>query len=216
LLGAAVGVILFLAPPQLPVVTLIGLLIIGAFLVYPILNLPFVSRARKGSSKTTRAIFALALLGVAVASFGFLVWPPRRYLQITEKERSAFTEVLRQIPSPRERVILGCSQNNEEICVSAATFLTLFKEARWTVDGDRVQRGFLSKPQAGVVLLKKGTGVQNPVDPRSGLWVSLTAELSCIERAFSAVGIRANPPQADANLPEGVIAILFGPDPGRF
>jgi hypothetical protein len=135
--------------------------------------------------------------------------PSVRSVQLDAMVRQTFIEKLRGQSSSRERIRIGCANSNEEACVVAAQFLDLFREAGWKVEGNAVQRLVLPKPLSGVALFKHGTGVADPSNPHSGLWIEQTKSLLTVESAFTKVGIETTQ-HADASMPEGLVGIYFG------
>ena len=132
--------------------------------------------------------------------------------KLTPQQRADFVSTLRAGQPPHESIRIGCPQSSEDACVFAATFIEHFKNAGWTVEPDAVQRLVLPKPMAGVAIFRRGTGVIDPSNPQSGLWVQQTPDLERVTRAFARLGF-ATQPQADPTMPEGVIGVYFGPEP---
>lgn len=207
--GAAVGVIILLAPYKTPLVTGIGLSVLFGLLVYPVLKLQLVQRQRNFQ----RAVFALLLLAIGVSAFGWIVWPQRKYLALTSTQQTSFVQALSEVRT-NTRVVLGCS-STEHICAAVGQFIELFQKANWRVRGSAVERGFLTKPQFGVVILVYGTGtIPDPDDPKYGLWTPVVnPERDAITHAFKAINITIRKTMVDHNLRESEIAVIFGPEP---
>lgn len=70
----------------------------------------------------------------------------------------------------------------------------------------------MGKPDAGVVLMKRGEGKLDPSDPKSGLWVQQSPSLQTLEKAFERLGMDAKQ-SAVAQMPEGVIGVFVGIEP---
>jgi hypothetical protein len=54
-----------------------------------------------------------------------------------------------------------------------------------------------------------GTGIVQPTNPQSGLWVLQSASLITVEKAFKEIGLSTGQ-RADTGIPENMIAIYFG------
>lgn len=132
-----------------------------------------------------------------------------RLRKLTGEQSTRFIEALSSQPPPREEVMIGCPTASEEACVFAAQFIDLFQEAGWVVRGNQVERGMLGKPDAGVLLMKRGEGKLDPSDPWSGLWVQQSPSMQTLEKAFASVGIGTKQ-SAVARMPEGVIGVFIG------
>ncbi len=211
LVGLALTQAFFLLPRDAPAFVRIFLLTgILVSLIPWVTSLTLVKRG-----EVTRDITAVMILSLAVVAYGYMTWPRPRYLELTKTERDRFVSVLKEIPNPKNKVRLGCAAD-ERICASAANFVGLFQAAKWTVIGNRIERGFLAKPAFGITLLAHGSGTIPDVnDPKWGLMVTATAEQECIVKAFKTLGIppTTDLPLADANLAEDDIAVIFGPEP---
>ncbi len=105
---------------------------------------------------------------------------------LTAVQRSDFTAALRG-SQPGEKIELGCAVGIEEACNFAHQFLTLFREARWPIEYDRINRMTTGTPTNGIVFFKRGEPMQN-----SPLWsVDTTPTLDILKRAFAAININA-------------------------
>jgi hypothetical protein len=136
----------------------------------------------------------------------------KRLRSLTAQRRSQFVEVLKAQREPREQIRLGCVPSSEETCVFAGQLFDLFREAGWTVRGNKVERGTLEIPRPGVVLMRQGIGESNPSDPNSGLRMIQTPSLQSVERAFAGIGIKVEK-AANALLEEDVTAVIVGLEP---
>jgi len=206
------GVITLLVPKD-PRFTTIALLALFGLLAKPVVDIVPV-RKQKHQPIWPQHAASLAMLGLLVAAFGCLIWPPPRYLELSKSQREQLIGTLGEIQSPRTAVRIGCSAS-EEVCVSVAQFVGLLQSANWTVRGNRVERGLLGTPQRGLTMLVPGGGtIPNPDDPRSGVWFRLVDhERDCLIRAFEGIGIPVESLTADRNLAEAEIALIFGPEP---
>lgn len=109
--------------------------------------------------------------------------------KLTPRQRAEFIDTLRAGQRPHESIRIGCPQSSEEACIFPGKFIEYFKEARWTVERDAVDRLVLPKPVAGVAIFKRGAGVVDPSNPKSGLWVQQTPDLETVKRAFAKIGL---------------------------
>jgi hypothetical protein len=107
---------------------------------------------------------------------------------------------------------IDCPAGDETVCLYAAQFIDLFKEAGWIVDGGVVHRITLGIPHAGVVL---GSHVDAPFDPNAkagtGRWVQTTPSLVSLQQAFAniRIGTLGN---AAAEIPKNRVEVYFGPE----
>jgi hypothetical protein len=213
-LGGALAVILILLPITNRWVTLALLVCLAGLLIHPVLQLPVVRSADSRKAKIVRSVLASVLLLVVLILFGRIVWPPPKYLALTDGQRTKFIQVLQEISGPQQNIRVGCSAN-EDVCTSAAEFIDLFQKGKWKVRGNQIERGFLGRPQAGVTILLHGEGtIPDPDDPKWGLWTpAIDPERDCIVKAFSTAGIVPHRPMASSQVNAGEIAVIFGPAP---
>jgi hypothetical protein len=208
-LAAVMAVALYLAPEKTPIRIGIGLLCMVLFAIHPTLHLPWFTKAASKARRITNSLTAVFGMIALVGIYGWFVWPPNHRHFLNGKERSAFEHPLKEQKAPREEIQFACPQDDETVCVYAAQFIDLFREAGWKVSSNQVERVVLAKPQAGIVLYKHGTGQLDPNNWRSGLWVQMSASLRSVYRAFNSVGIEPDS-AANPSLPENIITIYFG------
>jgi hypothetical protein len=117
--GLAVAIALLLLPSKTPALTVVLLIALFASLIYPVLQLEYV---QKRSLRTS--VCSLLLLGGLTIAFGWVVWPERPYLKLSDQQRAEFINALRQIPNPEKKIRVGCDAS-EEVCAAATDFLEL-------------------------------------------------------------------------------------------
>jgi len=205
--GAAVGIILVLAPPKTPTETILWLAPMFGLLCYPALH---IVRAIFGD-KLRQIQFPVAIVLLLGLSFGIAkhVWPSVHRHTLTSKERYSFEKPLAEQKESREEIQLTCDAGAEPTCVYGAQFVNFFREAGWKVSNNRIEPVRMNNPMAGVVLYKRGVGKLDPDKWNSGLWSALTVSLISVRNAFVNIGIEpesGNNPQ----MPEGIISIHFG------
>jgi hypothetical protein len=207
LVGAAIGIILVLAPPKTRQETVLWLVAMFALLVYPAFHV--VRASLQSRVKWLQTPVAMILLGGVVFGIGHHVWPPIRRHTLSVQERYSFEKPLSEQKEPREEIQILCAEGDEPSCLYGGQFVNLFREAGWKVQNNRIERVRLNNPSAGIVLFKHGTGKLDPDNWQSGLWTALTASLVDVRRAFVNIGIE---PESASNpeLREGVISIYFG------
>lgn len=162
-----------------------------------------------------RACFAPAMVVVSVLHvlFGAYVWPPLPYYRmLSRKEIASFNAALDKAPQGTAQIRIGCPPANEEVCVTAEQFLPLFQRAGWKVEGNSLQRISVLKPVAGVTIFQHGIGTADPSNPDQGLWAVRSQSLVQVTNAFTSLGMVPGT-AADVAMPEGVLAIYFGPEP---
>jgi hypothetical protein len=207
LIGLAIGILLVVAQPKTRVDTVTWLTVIFVTLVYPALHL--VRAVLRTRLKWVQAPAAVVLAATFASAIGYRVWPPIRRHTLNEKERALFEKPLSEQKEPREEIQLTCTQGDESVCVYAAQFVSIFREADWKVRNNHVEPVRMNNPTAGILLFKRGIGKLDPDDWRSGLWSALTASLIDVRQAFVNIGIQ---PESASNpeMPEGVVSVYFG------
>jgi hypothetical protein len=174
-------------------------LLIHAFWVYE----------RTGSlNRISKTLISLLLVSVVL----WVAWSPVRREYHREHfsiDAGAFIRVLKSQFANRALIRIGCTQGSEDSCVYAGQFVDLFREGGWRVEDNSVKTVRIGKPEAGILFFLHGTGVEDPNNPKSGLWVEPTESLQTVRRAFREIGLTAGD-RADKSVPEGVIAIYFG------
>ncbi len=210
-LASFIAIGLWLAAPKVgQLLTVIGLLAMVACLLHPISHLKWVCRGDSKKKKTWKFRGLMAVATVAIAGFGFFVWPPTPYYHnLSRDEIMRFNNTLGKPPAGGERVRLGCPPSSEDICVFAGQFLPLFQRAGWTVEGNAVDRIIVGKPTSGVTLFLHGEGNYDPSNPDQGLWTALTKGRIQIGTALTSISL---PPNDEANpvFPSNVVGIYFG------
>jgi hypothetical protein len=97
------------------------------------------------------------------------------------------------------------------MCVIATNYLERFQRAGWKTPNGGIERGTYAKAVSGISISKKpNPGTPDPNNPDSGLWVLQSPSIVTITRAFREIGVEIRQ-QADADLPDGVISVYFGP-----
>ena len=195
-------------PDKTPAVMGILLSLLFVLLVYPVTKLHWVQQQQNARK---HAALALLVLAAAVSAFGWVVWPERKYLDLTEGQKSKFIEILEKTPM-QTRVVLGCAAN-ENVCASVYQFIELFQRSGWKVRGNQVERGFLTKPQFGILILVYGTGkIPDPDDPKYGLWTKvINPQRDAIMDALESIGLKVHKTMVDNKLQEGELEVIFGP-----
>src|SRR5205823_3256360 len=129
---------------------------------------------------------------------------------LSSNQQQNFITTLKQI-HPQKRVILRCAAG-DFVCTAVGQFIELFQRADWTVGHNAVDRGFLGRPQFGVVILVNGSGtIPDPDDPKYGLWTRVVnPERDAIIRAFKSINIVIGKTMVDSQLKETEIAVVFG------
>jgi hypothetical protein len=207
--GVSIAIGIVLAPPQTPLLTGLWLLAFFGVLVYPVLH--FSAWILGVKRKWDTDLPTVAILVVVVFLFGRAVWPRSHRHVFSETEQNVFEQPLKGQVEPHEEIQIACPQADENTCIYAAQFIDFFRDAGWTVRGNKVERVTLAKPLKGVILFKQGTGKLDPANWRSGLWTAFSPSIKSVGQAFVNVEIE---PDSGANpdLPEGVITIYFGPE----
>jgi uncharacterized membrane protein YhaH (DUF805 family) len=207
--GVSIAIGIVLAPPQTPLLTGLWLLAFFGVLVYPVLH--FSAWILGVKRKWDTDLPTVAILVVVVFLFGRAVWPRSHRHVFSETEQNVFEQPLKGQVEPHEEIQITCPQADENTCIYAAQFIDFFRDAGWTVRGNKVERVTLAKPLKGVILFKQGTGKLDPANWRSGLWTAFSPSIKSVGQAFVNVEIE---PDSGANpdLPEGVITIYFGPE----
>ncbi len=79
---------MYLLPPKTPLITIIALLAIFGFLIYPVWNFWWIEK------RLWRRLSALVLLAILVCGFGYYVWPINQQIQ----ESKQLTSVVEKSP----------------------------------------------------------------------------------------------------------------------
>ncbi|MGK2856494.1 MAG: hypothetical protein ACSLFQ_04730 [Thermoanaerobaculia bacterium] len=170
---------------------------------------------RRAQMRYKVSFVVLSLVGVALIGWQAArsqVTPSVWHRPITAEESKAFVTTLSREPhSPSVRI--GCAANDEAACVLASQLIVQFQTAGWKVEKLPAERLMLPRALLGVAVFAHGTGVADPSNSRSGLWVAHTPTLTTLSDALRELGINAQV-TADAAMPDGVFGIYCGPDPG--
>ena len=210
-IGVAVAVITSIAKPDTPTALIVALIALFGALVYPSWHL---SGRLFGKYKDIGHVSALVLLLFGVAAFGWLYWPGATPYSLSEARSLEFSERLTE-PTPHDRLRLGCVEWSAESCVMAGKVLLLFSKAGWPVDRD-VARMNPSIPVEGVSLVSLPNNFDikelDKLPPHLGMWNKSSRSHATIGFAFRHLGIPVST-SAQADLPQGVIGVYFGPEP---
>jgi hypothetical protein len=158
---------------------------------------------------------ALSLIGVALIAWQAIRSQPHPsvwHRPVTASESKHFLSILRREHKP-PHVRVGCAASDESACVLASQLIFQFQTAGWTVEKVPAERLMLPRALLGVAVFAHGSGVADPSNARSGLWVEQTPALRTLGDALSALGINAEV-TADTTIPDGVFGVYCGPDPG--
>ncbi len=173
------------------------------------------SALRRAQMKYKVSFVVLSFVGVVLIGWQAArsqAKPSVWHRPITTEESKAFVTTLNREPQPPS-VRIGCAANDEAACVLASQLIVQFQTAGWKVEKLPAERLMLPRALLGVAVFAHGTGVADPSNSRSGLWVAQTPMLKTLGDALRKLGINAQV-TADAAMPEGVFGIYCGPDPG--
>jgi hypothetical protein len=181
--------------------------------LHPIPEQPLILRR-------ARLRYKFGFIILSVASVALTGWQAIRsqphpsiwHRPISEKESKQFISVLNREHNP-PHVRVGCTANDEAACVLASQLIVQFQSAGWAVDKLPAERMMLPNALLGITIFAHGSGIADPSNSRSGLWVLQTPYLKTLKDALIALGINAQV-TADATMPDGVFGIYCGPDPG--
>jgi hypothetical protein len=161
----------------------------------------------------------LTILGVMLAIYALIpppsVAPPIKAYDLGESRRESFLELLhvgRQ--APHDRVRIGCVEWSETSCITAGKFLTLFSEAGWEIDSDRVYMMEPSVPVDGVTIASRADDIANlpKLPPHEGRWEHMDTSQELILLAFKYMDNPVNFSR-DPTLSPNTTGIYFGPEP---
>jgi hypothetical protein len=126
---------------------------------------------------------------------------------LSREEQENFEAPLLAQTDPKETIILNCPANEENDCAYALQFVSIFREAGFTVDGNMVHRITLQSPYYGVVLGEHTDKDPDPNQPvGTGMWMVLTPTRKSVEKAF--VNIRTGTVEViGSQVPTGSIEI---------
>jgi len=112
----------------------------------------------------------------------------------------------------RYDIQIACPTADESVCVYAARFIPLFKDAGWHVVGNEASRVTLAQPPDGVRIYSWADH-NPPLDAPSnvGVWTFLSPSSVSVYRAFAAIGIEPDSGiRTDMN--KKTLAVYFGPE----
>jgi len=163
------------------------------------------------------AFAALSVIGVALigwqATRAPKAVPPSVWRRpATDDETRRFVSLLKS-RKERARLRVGCTANSDEACVLASQLIFLFQSAGWRVETVPAQKFVPPRALLGVTVFAHGSGVNDPANSLSGLWVNQTPAMRAIGDALAVLDINAQV-VADATMPEDTLGIYCGPDPG--
>jgi hypothetical protein len=144
---------------------------------------------------------------MAISGFGISIYwnsthPPKPLHTFSEKERTAFIQVLKANGAPTRSVWLSCPEGKPEICRLVRQFVTMFQESGWRVEDNKVVQWTPAHPLGGVYLILQAEG--EPDD------LTRIAEKG-MKNSFTALGIPVRSASAP-DVPRNSIGVYFGPD----
>lgn len=186
-----------------------------------VLLIPSLAQWAKWSlpSKLSAVGTALGLVGVALAIYALppnmSQEPPKRAYDLSQPRRKEFLELLKTTQTEeRDTLRIGCVAWSEASCLAAGKFLTLFSEAGWKIDSDRVFRMEPNIPVDGMTIAARSDDIANfeKLPPHLGRWASMDQSQTIILMAFKYMD---NPVKfsRDPSLPPRTLGIYFGPEP---
>jgi hypothetical protein len=131
---------------------------------------------------------------------------------LSSKEIEKFREPLISIKEgERPQIHLACPAADETVCVYAAQYIQVFRDAGWTVPTGVVERVTLAIPFDGIRLFEHIDAHSDPTDPKSQYqWMAITRPSIAVYDSFSSIGIISDVGHGDA-IPKDSITIYFGP-----
>lgn len=141
--------------------------------------------------------------------------PPKKAYDLTESRRKDYLELLKTTQSePRDTLRIGCVTWSEAACLSAGRFLTLFSEAGWKIDSDRVYRMEPDIPVDGLTIATQGDGTANleKLPPHLGRWSKIDQSHTIILMTFTNMDVPVRFSR-DPSLPLKTLGVYFGPEP---
>jgi hypothetical protein len=130
---------------------------------------------------------------------------------LNDKEKVAFQAPLLLQTHSRYDIQIACPAADESVCVYAARFIPLFKDAGWHV-GNEASRVTLAQPPDGVRIYSWADHYPPPDAPSNvGVWTFLSPSSVSVYRAFAAIGIEPDSgTRTDMN--KKTLAVYFGPE----
>ena len=150
---------------------------------------------------------------VAVALYGWFVWPHARRHVLTDRERRAFEKPLAEQNNHANKCIYSVHKQmrvpaytppSSPICLGRLVRVVkgnvARKEEPWAT---RLPESFSRK---------RGTGHLDPNNWRSGLWMNMSPSLGeCRSHGFAGIGVQPDS-FVDSALSEDEITVYFGPE----
>lgn len=165
-LAVAVAIVIWFLPNRDKTLTVIGLVVLGCLVLYPLLGLTYL-RDAAGLTRFVRFVLVVGVISVVMVVFGIVVWPPMSLGKLSSSEADAFIKELNTQSVPII-VNLMCPPNDERDCTVGAQFIDLFRRARWTVRDNIVHRVFNGHPKAGLYFVLRSTVDPDPAAIRQG------------------------------------------------
>jgi hypothetical protein len=185
--------------------------LVGVFLVRPVLHLPWVAHAETPKRRRLTGSLNLLALAALVAVSMRLDWPPVHRHALSKAERAKFEKPLIGLKQPKMSVHLYCAPEDEVDCEYAADLVPLFGEAGWDIS-TTVDRVTLTLPKAGVLIGLHGTAKledESKLKWNQGEWTLSTPEEWAVRQAFVNIGIEPDS-TSGAAVPENQINLYIG------
>src|SRR5476649_2293143 len=150
--------------------------------VRKIFLIPSLSQWGKWSlpAKQTTAGLVLGIISIAFTIYTFLPStpqePPRKAYDLSQSSRTELLEILKTAKTDqRDTLRIGCVTWSEVSCLTAGKFLTVFSEAGWKIDSDRVYKMEPSIPVEGVSIATRGDDLVGlkKLPPHMGRWTAM-------------------------------------------
>ncbi len=170
-------------------------------------------------SRLTAVGAALGLVGAAPVIYTLLPSvsqdPPTKAYDLSQSRRKDFLELLKTTQNEqRDTLRIGCVTWSETSCLAAGRFLTVFSEAGWKIDSDRVHKMESDIPVDGMTIAARSDDITNleKLPPHLGRWSRTNQSGTIILMAFKYMD---NPVKfsSDPSLPPRTLGIYFGPEP---
>jgi hypothetical protein len=193
------------------IVLLVRMALVALALLYPLFQLPLITRDKTKLGKISIGVATIVGMFVVLAFYTWLIWPPMRRHALSQVERRAFEDPLKELRQPKTSIHFYCAPSDEVDCEYATDLIPLFGEAGWDVS-TTVDRITLSRPKSGITIGLHGT-VKAEDEPKlkwnQGEWTTVTPEEEAVRQAF--VNIKIEPDSTSgAVIPENQINIYVG------
>jgi hypothetical protein len=157
-----------------------------------------------------RATVVIGVMAALMFLLGWLAWPPIRRHTLDAEEQARFEKPLKHQTDDRYEIQLACPSADESVCVYAAQFINLFREAGWKVQDNQVKRVVLGVPYEGIRIFSYVPKYPEPDAPvNTGVWSAVTPSLISVYRAFSAIGIESESGIRNDEKPDA-LTVYFG------